>query len=263
MPLLLSLIALPVRSHELWIEPQLYQVEKGGEIAASLKNGQNFEGIELGWFDGRIQMFDQLLRGKRGPIEGRPGDIPAVQGLKTKPGLVVLAYASKPSTLTYETWDKFQAFYAHKDLGDIRTAHQERGLPDFPIKEVYTRFSKALIGVGHAKGTDENMGLETELIALANPYRDDVQNGFPVLLLYQGAPRVDVQIELFDRAPDGTVRTTMHRTDAQGRALLPVFPGHEYLVDAVVLRVPAPDRAERYNVQWESLWAALTFAIPD
>lgn len=259
----LLLLATPPRAHEVWIEPDSYVLHKGKPIIASLKNGQNFAGIELGWFDGTIARFDLVTGGKSTPIEGRAGDIPAIQNLPAPPGLAILAFLSKPSTVTYDTWDKFQAFIDHKDLGDIRTAHTARGLPDTPLKEVYTRHAKALIGIGHAKGTDQPLGLETELIALANPYRDDMSAGLPVLLLYQNSPRVNAQIELFDRAPDGTVTVSLHRTDMAGKATLPVTPGHSYLVDAVLLRVPAAGIADRYRAQWESLWAALTFAVPD
>ncbi|MGR3640587.1 MAG: DUF4198 domain-containing protein, partial [Alterinioella nitratireducens] len=61
---------------------------------------------------------------------------------------------------------------------------------------------------------------------MANPYTDDLSDGFPVLVLLEGEPRADVQVELFDRDPDGEVTVTLHRTDAEGRAVLPVEPGH-------------------------------------
>ena len=48
-------------------------------------------------------------------------------------------------------------------------------------------------------------------------------------------------------------------TDAKGEAVIPVRPGHRYLLDAVVLR-EAPDGD---GPVWESLWAAMTFAVPD
>jgi hypothetical protein len=84
-----------------------------------------------------------------------------------------------------------------------------------------------------------------------------------VELRYQGAPRVDAQVEVFDRAPDDTVTITLHRTDAAGLATVPVLAGHEYLFDAVVLR-RAPDPGDDPNAPvWETLWAALTFAVPE
>ncbi len=100
--------------------------------------------------------------------------------------------------------------------------------------------------------------METEFVALANPYTADMDLGLPVQLLYQDAPRPGAQVEVFDRAPDGTVRVTTAQTDAKGIALIPVSPGHEYLLDAVFLR-PAPDLDEAV---WESHWASITFKIP-
>lgn len=249
-------------AHEVWIEPQNYQVEKGGQITASLKNGEQFSGIELSWFSGQIDRFDVVVRGKARAIDGRSGDLPAIQSLKTRPGLVVLVHQSKPKTLTYENWEKFQAFIDHKDLGDIRGAHLARGLAQTPLREVYTRFAKSLLSVGHGKGADTVTGLETEIVALANPYQGKLR-AMPVQVLYQGAARVDAQIELFSRAPDGTISVTYHRTDKAGQATLPVLPGHSYLVNAVVLREPSATLAARYNAQWESLWASLTFAVPE
>lgn len=210
-----------------------------------------------------MALFDVVVRGTRQPVAGRAGDLPAIQGLKTKPGLVVLVHQSKPQTVTYEAWEKFQKFVDHKDFGDIRAAHAARGLQETPLREVYTRFAKSLLSVGHGKGADAATGLETEIVALANPYRDDLSGGLPVRVLYQGNPRADAQVELFERAPKGQVTTTYHRTDAQGEVMLPVLPGHQYLVDAVVLRVPAQELAERYRAQWETLWASLTFAVPE
>lgn len=256
------MLATQAVAHEVWIEPRHYQVEKGAPIVASLKNGERFAGIELGWFSGQIARFDVVERGKRRALNGRPGDIPAVQGLKTGAGLVVLVHQSKPKTVTYENWDKFQKFVDHKDLGDVRAAHQARQLPESPLREIYTRFAKSLLSVGHGKGTDLQTGMETEIVALANPYRERLTE-MPVLVLYQGKPRGKVQVELFERAPDGEVRVSTHRTDELGKATLPVRAGHTYLVDAVVLRVPAKDLAQRYNAQWETLWASLTFALPE
>ena len=52
------------------------------------------------------------------------------------------------------------------------------------------------------------------------------------------------------------------KTDAEGRATVPVKPGYRYMLDSVVLREPAPDLAAGRDVVWESLWANLTFAVP-
>ena len=75
-------------------------------------------------------------------------------------------------------------------------------------------------------------------------------------LLYQNEPLANAQIEVFDKAPDDNVVITLLRSDAKGEAVIPVTSGHSYLIDAVRLR-PATGEAV-----WETLWAALTFAVP-
>ena len=129
------------------------------------------------------------------------------------------------------------------------------------MRERYSRYGKALIAVGDGAGADREAGLETEIVALANPYTDDLSDGLPVRVLYQGAPRADAQVELFAKSPEGEVEITLLRTDAEGVALLPVTPGQVYLADAVVVR-PLEPVAEDDPV-WESLWASLTFKVPE
>ena len=99
--------------------------------------------------------------------------------------------------------------------------------------------------------------METEFVALSNPYTDPPGEGMPVRLLYRDAPRADAPVEVFARAPGGTVTRSVMRTDAQGEVTIPVAPGHDYLLNAVVLRL-LEDRRE----VWETLWASLTFHVP-
>ena len=104
-------------------------------------------------------------------------------------------------------------------------------------------------------------GLETEIVALNNPYTDPASEGMRVKVLYQGSVRADAQVEVFEKASDGTVDVALYRTDAEGLAVLPLKPGHEYLVDAVVLR-DTGNNDPAAGAVWHSLWASLTFAVP-
>lgn len=237
-------------------------METGASLAIHLRNGEGFQGVDLAWFDRRILRFDRVQNGERAALKGRSGDIPAVRLADIGDGLLVLAYESAPGTVTYREWDKFTAFAQHKDLQGTTGAHAARGLPRTRFRELYSRYSKALIGAGTAAGRDRALGLETEFVALANPYTDALDAGLPVQLFYRGAPRASAQVEIFDRAPDGAVTISTLRTDRQGRAAIPVRPGHEYLLDAVVIRQPAPALAAEKDAVWETLWAAMTFRVP-
>ena len=130
------------------------------------------------------------------------------------------------------------------------------------FRESYSRHVKSLIGVGDALGEDRAFGMAIEFVALSNPYDPAFDGTMKVSLTYQGQPRADTQIEVFERNPDGEVAVQLHRTDVQGNAAIPVQAGHAYLFDAVVLR-KAPDPGDEPRAPlWESLWAGLTFAVP-
>ncbi|SDC05725.1 Uncharacterized conserved protein, contains GH25 family domain [Ruegeria marina] len=258
--LLIGLVAAacPGVAHEFWIEPHEYQVKSGAGVVADLLVGENFEGAPQVFFPDRATRSEVIRDGNVLPYQGRMGDVPAIQVAEPGAGLLILVHETRATTLKYKAWEDFAAFAAHKDFPDIEARHDERGLPRQDFFESYTRHAKVLIGVGGAEGEDRETGMETEFVALANPYTDDLSDGMPVRLLYQGRPRAGAQVEVFDRAPDKTVSVFLARTDAAGEAIVPVQPGHAYMFDAVVLR-PAPEGGRPV---WHSLWAALTFAVP-
>ncbi len=203
------------------------------------------------------------FEGKTLPIAARMGDSPALQ-MKAPPrdGLLIVLHEASPSMLTYKDWETFVGFTEHKDFKTAIAEHLAAGYPQDKVRERYTRYSKALIAIGDGHGSDQNMGLETELIALTNPYDAGFDDEMDISLMYQDAPRANVQIEVYERNAEKEVTITKYRTDDMGHASFPVKPGMTYLVDSVVLR-PAPDvGAAKDSPQWESLWASLTFAVP-
>ncbi len=251
-------LSAPVFAHEFWIAPEKYQLSSGEALVAQFKNGENFKGINLGFFENRSKRFEFVLGAETQPLSPRIGNIPVLDMEVSGDGLMIIAHETASSSITYKTWDKFQAFADHKDFPNILARHRARGLPEEGFSESYSRHVKALVGIGSATGRDRELGLETEFVALANPYTDTLTDGMPVQLLYRGEPRTDAQIEIFSRAPDGTVTVSLTRSDDAGRAVIPVVSGHEYLLDAVLLRESPADS----NDVWDTLWAALTLRIP-
>ena len=234
-------------------------MQSGAPLVADLRNGQKFSGIALGYFSRNIERFDLIQDGQVSAVQGRMGDVPALETAAPHEGLLVIIHQTAPSQITYATWQKFQDFAEHKDFSDIRARHDARGLSDKGFTETYTRYAKTLVAVGTGNGADAPTGMETEFVALTNPYIDDIAKGFAVQLLYQGMPRPNAQIEVFSRNLTGLVTITLYRTDSQGKAVIQVQRGHRYLLDAVILRPPATEG----KAVWETLWAALTFAVPD
>ncbi|MEM6390037.1 MAG: DUF4198 domain-containing protein [Pseudomonadota bacterium] len=247
-------------SHEFWIDAEIFEVPIGGIIEGNLRVGQEFEGAPQSYLPSRYTRFDITVGNELFPVEGRLGDIPALSMDGLPEGLAIVAHETTSSRLTYREWDRFVRFAEHKDFTEALTEHVERGISQTEFRESFSRHVKALFAIGDGAGEDRALGLETEIVALANPYTDDLTDGLAVQVFRSGTPRADAQVELFQRAPDGEVSITLHRTDDEGIAVLPVMPDHVYFADAVVLEAREPE-AETDPV-WHSYWAGLTFAVP-
>jgi uncharacterized GH25 family protein len=259
--LLMSAAATMTSAHELWLEPLEYQVPTGGQLQAQIKNGQDFDGTTLPYLEQRFRHFIVYADGRGVKVTGRNGDVPGLNMTASREGLNIVAYQSTPSEISYATWEKFQKFIDHKDFGDIRPLHDARGLPETGFSESYVRYSKSLVGVGAAKGADVRIGLETEIVALTNPYTDSLDDGMKVQLFYNQDVRADEQIEVFAKDSDGTVTVTYVRTNAEGIASVPVQSGVAYQLDAVILR-DASGQAAAEGAVYETLWANMTFLAP-
>jgi len=243
-----------VQAHEFWIEPEAYVIAPGSEARAKFHVGEAFKAPSYSFIPGRSARFSVVQGGVIDPYEGFVGDDPAFQLAGTKEGLLVVVHETRDLSLRYTKPEKWARFRDHKALDTGGVEHP------VPFVETYRRFAKALIGVGAAQGQDAPVGLRTEIVALANPYTDDLAQGIGVQVLLEGAPRAGAQVELFEKDPKGEVKITLHTADDKGIAVLPVQAGHRYLVDAVSL-VPLADDPSDGPV-WLTLWATLTFAVP-
>lgn len=260
--ILAALVTGSASAHEFWVEPSQYQLKKGTLLEAHLRNGENFSGSTFAYLKANTTRFDLVSGERTDPVVARSGDNPALKMQSMQAGLNIVVHQRAASVISYATWEKFQRFADHKDFPDVLARHRERSLPETHFKEAYSRYSKSLIAVGNGVGSDLQTGLEIELVALQNPYTDDVTEGMKVVAYYQNNVRANAQIELFEKSPANEVNVTLHRTDDRGIVVLPVKPSHSYLVDTVILREPPDELAEQKNVVWETLWASLTFAVP-
>lgn len=252
-----------VFAHEFWIEPHIYQLDNGGTLEADFKNGQEFKGNSLSFFDRNSTLFELATPNQRITLTPRLGDNPALKvAAPARDALVTVLHETAPSTLTYSKWEKFLKFVDHKDFKHAVRDHEAAGWSKVRFKEIYTRHVKSLVAVGSGNGADKAYGLKTEFVALTNPYEPDFNNNMKVALYFDGELRPDAQVEVFDRAADGNVAVTLHRTDKAGEALIAVQPGHDYLFDAVVLQSNPDASTEEGATVWKTYWAALTFAVP-
>ena len=254
----------PAGAHEFWIEVEDYTIAPGDPLSAALMVGQDFQGSSYAYIPANFRRFDMALGDDHPrPVEGRLGDRPALQTTIEDPGLAVILHVTRDYQLTWEGWPEFTAFVDHKSGAGVLETHAEQGYPQTDVREVYSRYGKALVAVGEGQGEDRAFGLATEIVARENPYTGDLSDGLDVQLYLDGQPRADAQIEIFSKTGPDDARLETVRTDAEGRATVPVTAGRSYLLNAVVFRQPAGDLDPEFDPMWETLWASLTFAAPN
>lgn len=258
----LALLALTDKgvAHEFWIDPGTYTIAPNTALSGNLRVGQEFVGASMSYLPRNFETFVVINGGQTREVEGRLGDIPALNIDDMADGLAVVVHQTGVSDLTWSTWERFLNFANHKDLGDVTAMHDARGLSQENVQEDYIRYAKSLVAVGEGAGADARFGMRAELVALDNPYTDDLGGAVTMELWYDDALQPDYQVELFAQDRDGNVEITLHRTDAEGVVTLPVEAGMIYMADAVFLE-PAEPAAEG-DAMWVTHWANMTFAVP-
>jgi uncharacterized GH25 family protein len=258
---LLAYSALAAQGHEFWIAPDDYTVAVGTTITANLRVGSDMKGVPQPYITDNIARFDLVTGDTVVPVTGRLGDQPAMAAVAPADGLAIVVHETTDTTLTYREYNVFNRFVGHKNLDGVLAQHDARGLPHEKFQESYARHAKCLIAVGSGAGADHAFGLKVEIVALTNPYTDDLTDGMNLQVLLDGQPRADAQLELFGTFPDGTMKRVVYRTDGQGMVNITVEPGVAYLADNVAMTALPNDDAGAGPV-WHSDWASLTFQVP-
>ena len=173
----------------MWLEANSFQIDTNDVLEVNIKIGEKLQGSNLPYIHSSIEEFYWSQNGVKNNVKSRLGDIPAFSKTFSENGLTSIVYISKPSIITYETFQKFEKFAVHKDLGPVKKLHLNYGFPEKYFKETYSRFAKVIVGIGSSSGKDSNFGLLTEFILLNNPYTDKSQNFVKLKLNYQGNPK--------------------------------------------------------------------------
>lgn len=251
------------QAHEFWIEPQRFEIEPSQDLVADLRVGEYFKGNSQTYLPAKFVLFKVIDPAGTRPVKGRLGDTPAVDIPARGSGLHVIVYQSTPSSVTYDDLDDFASFARKQGLGWAVDAHRRRGLDTTDIKEGYTRYARTLVRVGDGAGQDRPVGMPLELVAVTNPYTADENEDITVRLLWRGEGHANAQVTVFRKHSDCRTSRVTLRTDAEGRAVVPRGRGGRLLVNAVQLTEPGERLPDRMGAAWESLWASLTFGLPE
>lgn len=218
-------------------------------------------GVDLPYLPENLPRFEVVSGDLVIPIKSRVGDLPAITLASLNPGLAIFVTETSDLIVHYDKFDSFERFANHKAMPEVIAQHRSRGLPDADFVESFRRYAKSLMAVGDGAGSDRATGLRIEIVALANPYTDDMSKGMPLQVLLDGKPRAMARLAMFETTADGTVTETPYTTDANGQVTVPANPGATYLADSVdIFALPNNDPAA--GPVWHSDWASLTYAVP-
>lgn len=249
------------QAHEFWLLPEDFTIEAGAQVRVSLRNGQKMVGVDLPYLPENLPRFELVMGDAVTTIAARVGDQPAINLPAPGNGLAILVAETIDLTVPYDDFAGFVRFAEHKAMPQAIVDHKARGLPEIGFVEEFRRYAKALMAIGDGAGSDRAVGLRIEIVALANPYTDDLSQGMPLQVLLDGQPRAMARLALFETAADGTVTETPYTTDAQGQVTVPAKPGATYLADSVDL-FALPNNDAAAGPVWHSDWASLTYAVP-
>lgn len=263
--LLFALGALPASAHDFWIVPSSFRPAVASPLAFRLRVGEYLKGDPVPRDPSQVERFALLGPGAAGtetPIGAPPGSDPAGFVRMGEAGLYTVVYRSHRTRIDLPP-DKFEEALRREGLEKILDLRKSRGESLKPSTEVFSRCAKALLLVGAPQaaapadtGFDRPVGMPLEILPEKNPYDLKAGDEIPVRLLYQGKPLAGALV----------IALGLHQTDARiaarsgkdGRVRLRLPDAGFWLIKAVHM-VPAPPET---GVDWESLWASLTFDLP-
>ena len=258
----LALLAAPLAAHDFWVRPASLRVDVGQSVPVRLLVGHSGEAEAVPRAEERVEKFVVVgPDGQERDVAGYDGSDPAGVFTPTEAGYHVVGYRSTPSVSDLPA-EKFEAYLREEGLERISELRAERGETGEAGVELYSRCAKAIVAVGDdldGGGHDRALGFRLELVPEADPRQAGDGAAFPVRLVFEGEAIEGALVEAA-RLDEPEAEVVSGRTDAEGRASLPLEGAGPWLVTAVHM-VEAPANDER-GAKWESLWASLVFAAP-
>lgn len=154
--------------------------------------------------------------------------------------------------------ESFNQYLEHDGIPDVLEARRRDNELDRDVVERYAKHVKALFQVGDVR-TDAyttRLGYPAEIVPLENPYALGVGSELRVLSLVDGRPVENQLVIAGGEGPNGMIAERTVRTDAEGVARFVLdAPGKWYIK---FINMTA---SQEENVNYESKWATLTFAV--
>jgi uncharacterized GH25 family protein len=254
-------------AHEFWIEPSHHVGSCNEPIRIDLKVGHGPDLTVLPRNPERYERF--VVAGPSGErdVLGVDGAAPAGIVRPADVGTYLVGYRSRSSSVELPP-AKFEAYLKEEGLESTLLRRIEQGRSAAPGRERFSRCAKSIVVIGDAPhvGFDRSLDFRLELFPERDPRELVPGESATFRLLFDGAPLANVLVRA--TAMDQFEHQRSARTDAQGRVTLPIAHPGRWRLNAVHMLELAPDAGRSadtadFVADYESLWASLTFEVPD
>jgi uncharacterized GH25 family protein len=254
--LTLLLCASLLVAHDTWLLPLSFRVPRGARVTLELTSGMSFPSNETAIAPERVDTAAFRLAGRIGALATEPGtDALRLHARLDDAGLATIWVSLKPRTLDL-TPAQVDEYLPEIGAPDSVRAIYERGSPR-RWRENYRKYTKTFVQVGNSPTQDASwfrpVGQALELVPNSDPTMLRVGATLTVTLLRNGAPLAGLAI---GAAAEGEQIGTLRTTDANGSATFTLIRPGRWMLRATELR-----RSTREDLDWESDFATLTFAV--
>ncbi len=251
----LTCLSAPAAAHDFWIEPASFTPRPGARVGVGLRVGEGWIGDPVPRRPAAVERFEVLGPEGRRPLPGVAGVDPAGLLDVSAPGAYWLLYESRPRRIRLAP-PVFESYLREEGLERILDQRARAGDGGQPATESYRRCAKALVVTRGASAPSPPpiAGCRLELV----PVGELPSAGGPVRmrLLFDGRPLAGALVAALERGAAASVER--RRSDGAGVVSFDATPG-VWLVKAVHMEAADPAA----DVDWESWWASLTFAVGD
>ena len=241
-------------AHDYWLQADRFQLDAGEPLIVHLNMGDQLKVEEEKPHQAeRTERFELRLKGDVRDLAATPeGHKPVFSETLTNEGAFLFTLVRSAAQVELSAAE-FDEYLAHEGL------HAAARSGRATERERYWRFLKLLGRVGQDNETDLHhrfTGAQFEIVLLQNPFTLGAEDEQIVQLLFEGKPLADTTVFALHRAADGALTRLSATTDTRGVVRFKLAQSGMWLVRAVYLR---PCKGCK-DVDWESFWAAYSFA---
>jgi uncharacterized GH25 family protein len=259
---LVALAALPAQAHDYWLEFQPSTPTPGGELSAALWLGEDFiPEAQTAIQAARAVSLQHITRFRDVDLMARArlGVAPLLRLGLAAPGGHLLAL-ERGTTRVQLRARRFNRYLEQEGLHDALAERKLSGERWRRGTERYQRYLKAFVQVGDDLDTVSTrvLGHRLEVVPERDLATVKVGERLGVRVLFEGRPLAGAQVEAFARGAGARPAPGQARvTDATGRAEFTVDESGTWLMRTVHMQRCIGCDA----IQWESFWAAYSFAL--